>query len=239
MTGGFARGIIKGEMGFFADIVSVVISNVPIERLFGKPPRLKHLEEMRDQLPTAEEQHAAEAATAPVPQATPIPGVSDQQTLIYQLDLMLDDLDHLEAEHLSSKGRIAGLPCDCIAKAARELRRHAKETIPIAARQGKHNSIYSEASLWAEHIMAIGTQEAVVSGEHDEEYLREAGTASTFRKAVERLYNELKGKMAKGQNDQKDQEEARKGEIDQEKGQKGCSECGTPEKLHSRLAKKG
>ncbi len=28
----------------------------------------------------------------------------------YQLDLILDDLDHLETEHFHSKGRIAGVP---------------------------------------------------------------------------------------------------------------------------------
>jgi len=50
----------------------------------------------------------------------------------YQLDLiLLDDLDHLETEHLPSKGRIAGVPCDCISKAGRSLRRHARETIPM------------------------------------------------------------------------------------------------------------
>lgn len=94
----------------------------------------------------------------------------------YQLDLILDDLDHLETEHLPSKGSIAGVPCDCISKAGRSLRRHARETIPIAARQARETKVYSEVAPWAERIMEIGTVEAVASGQYDEEYLRDMET---------------------------------------------------------------
>jgi hypothetical protein len=71
----------------------------------------------------------------------------------YQLDLILDGLDHLETEHLHSKGRIAGVPCDCFSKARRSLRRHARETIPIAARQAWETKVYWAVASWAERIV--------------------------------------------------------------------------------------
>jgi hypothetical protein len=74
----------------------------------------------------------------------------------YQLDLILDDLDHLETEHLPSRGRIAGVPCDCISKAGRSLRHHARETIPIAARQARETKVYQAVASWAERIMGTG-----------------------------------------------------------------------------------
>lgn len=59
----------------------------------------------------------------------------------YQLDLILDGLDHPETEHLPSKGRIARVPCDCISKADGSLRRHARETIAIVARQARETKV--------------------------------------------------------------------------------------------------
>jgi hypothetical protein len=90
-----------------------------------RSPRLKHLEEMRDQLAAEEQQLTpapSETPSEPLgPQSKETVAVTEQQTLVYQLDLLIDDILHLQTEHLPSKGRIAGLPCDCIAKAAREL----------------------------------------------------------------------------------------------------------------------
>ena len=120
--------------------------------------------------------------------------ITDEETLRYQLDLIVDELQHLETEHLPMQGRIAGKPCDCIAKAARGLRRHAKETIPIAARQGKDTSVYSQMATWADGLMQIGTLDAVVTGEYDEEYLKQAGTASDLRKVFQKLLGEAKPK---------------------------------------------
>lgn len=226
-----ARGNIKPEMGFLRDIISVVVSNAPVERLFDRSPRLKHLQELRDQLPSAEEQQVT-----PAPMESPTEevveeketsiGVTDSQTLAYQLDRLIDDILHLETEHLPNQGRIAGLPCDCIAKASRELRRHARETIPIAARQGKEAEIYSAAASWAERMMEIGSLEAVESGQHDQEYLREAGTASNFRKEFERLYSELKS------------EKSQISEKKSEKSEQPCPECATLEELRSWLDKR-
>lgn len=142
-----------------------------------------------------------------IPQETPAPAletvekafppsVTEEQTIKYQFDLIIDDLQHLETEHLPQQGRIMGQPCDCIAKAARSLKRHAKETIPIAARQGKDPALLSEVGHWAEGMMEIGTLEAASSGQFDEQYLREAGTASTFRKQFEGIWSEVGPKGA-------------------------------------------
>ena len=113
--------------------------------------------------------------------------VSDTTTLDYQIDRLIDDLQHLETEHLPAQGRIAGKTCDCIAKAARDLRRHSLETIPIASRQGKDAKLFSELASRADHLIEIGNLEAVNSGNYDEEYLRQAGQISTYRKQVEKM----------------------------------------------------
>lgn len=120
-------------------------------------------------------------------------GVSDKETLKYQLDLILDDLHHLETEHLPAQGRIAGVPCDCIAKAGRSLRRHAKETIPIAARQGEEPELFSELASWAQQLMDIGTLDKVQTGEYDAEYLKASGVASNLRKKIEPMFTSLGG----------------------------------------------
>ena len=114
-------------------------------------------------------------------------GISDASTLDYQIDRLVDDLQHLETEHLPAKGRIANQPCDCIAKAARDLRRHALETIPIASRQSKDAQLFSELASRADHLIEIGNLEAVNSGNYDEEYLRQAGQISSYRKQVEKM----------------------------------------------------
>lgn len=111
-------------------------------------------------------------------------GVSDSETLQYQLDHLLDELNLIET-HFAEKGRIAGKPCDCIAKAARRIKAYAQETIPIATRQGKESEIYSQIAAWAREMQEIGTEAAVASGKYDDRYLVESGTASTFRKALQ------------------------------------------------------
>lgn len=123
---------------------------------------------------------------------TPGASISDKGTLLYQIDRILDDLQHLETEHLPARGLIDDTACDCIAKAARDLRRHALETIPIASRQEKDAEIYSELALLASHLMEIGTSEAVKSGRYDNEYLTQAGTISQYRKQIQALLSELK-----------------------------------------------
>ena len=127
------------------------------------------------------------------PQVMP-PSITDEGTLRYQLDYIIDDLQHLETEHLPNQGRIMGEPCDCIAKAGRTLRRHALETVPIAARQGQDATIYRHVADWANSVMDIGTLDAVNSGKFDEEYLKRAGAASTLRKSFEQLKTQLRPK---------------------------------------------
>ena len=121
---------------------------------------------------------------------SPEPGVSELATYKYQLEKILDDLQHLETEHLPAKGRIAGLACDCIAKASRDLRRHSLETIPIASRQGKDATIFSEMDDLASHMVEIGTATAVKSGRYDGKYLELAGVVSNYRKKIEVLLSE-------------------------------------------------
>ena len=113
--------------------------------------------------------------------------VSDDSTYRFQLDLLIDNATDLETVHLPNKGRIGGKPCDCIMKHSRILRAHAKETIPIASRQGKESRIFAELSTLADHLMEIGTKEAVESGQYDDEYLKQAGVMSNYRKKLEDL----------------------------------------------------
>lgn len=115
----------------------------------------------------------------------------EPRTLEYQLDLLLDDLSHLE-EHLPAKGKLLGTACDCIAKASRSLRRHARETIPIAAREGKGTGPFDAIALEADYLMGIGTLEAVKSGKYDAEYLSHSGVISKFRKSVDKMLAEVK-----------------------------------------------
>lgn len=132
-----------------------------------------------------------ESVSESPPTETPLPKspeiTLEAHSLDYQLDILLDDLQHLETEHLPAQGRLQGLPCDCIAKAARDLRRHAHETIPIAAREGKEAAIFSEMAAEGEHLIEVGTLEAVRSGLYDADYLKHAGTISNYRKAVEKM----------------------------------------------------
>jgi hypothetical protein len=113
--------------------------------------------------------------------------VSDDSTYRFQLDLLIDNATDLETVHLPNKGRINGQSCDCIAKHARVLRAHAKETIPIASRQGKNSHIFAEIAEFADKLMLIGTKEAVESGQYDEEYLEYAGVMSRYRKKLEEI----------------------------------------------------
>jgi hypothetical protein len=162
--------------------------------LFSPPDKAKYLKELMEHLPSEADLRRQEEPGKPAAVTEPegIAGVTDRDTLIYQLDLILNDLDHLETEHLPEKGRIADLPCDCIAKSGRSLRRHSIETIPIAARQGQDTAIYSEAADWAGRMMEIGTQEAVVSGAYDAQYPLESGTASKLRKRFQKILTSLK-----------------------------------------------
>lgn len=136
-----------------------------------------------------------DGGTRSQPKAEETPAsITDEETLRYEIDLVIEDVQHLETEHLPNQGRIAGKPCDCIAKAARDLRRHARETIPIAARQGKDPVFYRELASWADRLVEIGTLDAVASGEHDAEYLELAGAASQLRKEAERRRQEVRPK---------------------------------------------
>ncbi|MDP2660734.1 MAG: hypothetical protein Q8R28_08395 [Dehalococcoidia bacterium] len=125
--------------------------------------------------------------------------VTDQETLQYQLDELLDDLQHLETEHLPAKGLLMGKPCDCMSKAARDLRRHARETIPIAARQGKDPALFDRIAAWADKFVRIGTAEEVGSGRHTDEYLRGAGEASSLRKELNQFAQNCKPCAARAQ----------------------------------------
>jgi hypothetical protein len=122
------------------------------------------------------------------------PGASSEEphTLEYQLDRLLDELQHLETEHLPAKGRLLQRACDCISKASRSLRRHARETIPIAAREGKDTSLFDSIAEEADYLMGIGTLEAVKSGKYDAEYLSHSGVISNFRKQVDKMLAEVK-----------------------------------------------
>jgi len=151
-----------------------------------------------DKIGLTEEPKAPETpATAPESHAvSTTPRVSDKDTLLYQLDHLLSVLKQLET-HLSEGCKIMGVSCDCCFKHALEARTYAMETISIAARMGKETLIYQDISDWVPHIEEIDTPEKVESGDYDEIYRKESGTASKFRKKVQSMIAELKG----GEND--------------------------------------
>jgi hypothetical protein len=124
-------------------------------------------------------------------ESSPPDYVTDDSTYRFQLDLLIDNATDLETVHLPNKGRINGQSCDCIAKHARTLRAHAKETIPIASRIGKDTRVFSELASLSDQLMLIGTKEVVESGQHDEEYLEYAGVMSRYRKSLEDLLGQV------------------------------------------------
>jgi hypothetical protein len=135
---------------------------------------------------------AAESPLEPAEMEEALAPITNLATLAWQIEHLLDDVEHLEVDHLPGKGRINGSPCDCIAKGGRTTRRHAIETVPIAARQDVDARIFSEIAQWANHLVDIGTLDAVQSGKYDDEYLRQAGTASNYRKTLEKILAEFK-----------------------------------------------
>lgn len=128
---------------------------------------------------------------APVAAKEPLYGVTDKDTLLYQLDHLVSVLKQLET-HLSEGCKIMGVPCDCCGKHALEVRTFAMETIPIAARMDRETLIYQDIANWASTIEEIDTPEKVESGEYDENYRKESGTASKFRKKIQSMIAELK-----------------------------------------------
>ncbi len=120
-------------------------------------------------------------------------GVSNAETLLYQLQHLRDPLRQIEL-HLSEGCRILGKACDCCAKSGNDIRMFAEETIPIAARQGVNPAIFIELAAWGAEMQAVGIPPVVEKGEFD--YHAESGTASTYRKRVEQLIEEVKAKAA-------------------------------------------
>ena len=53
-------------------------------------------------------------------------------------------------------------------------------------------AIYQDIAEWAVSIEGIDTPEKVMSGEYDEVYLKESGTASKFRKQLQSMITKLK-----------------------------------------------
>ncbi len=187
----------------WVNFITNIIARLPIERaLFSPRDNTKPLEEFitnmkqtkspegkspsttiqeTEQAPEIEPQSRTASATA---------SVSDKDTLLYQLDHLVAVLSQLEI-HLSEGCKIMGVACDCCGKHALQARTFATETISIAARMGKPTAIYTEISTWAPTIETIDTPEKVESGDYDETYRKESGTASQFRKQVQSMIVEL------------------------------------------------
>lgn len=170
-------------------VISDVIRLKMISRPKSKPPE--------EEAPTIEKEAGKSPELTQNIAAAPETAL-EAHSLDYQLDRILDELQHLETDHLPTKGRLDGVPCDCIAKAARDLRRHARETIPIAAREGKDTSMFSSIADEANYLMEIGTVDAVKSGQYDAEYLKHSGVISNFRKSVEKMLAEVKSGSSPG-----------------------------------------
>lgn len=178
------------EVSRWAGVGLKVLIARPAKR--AEPPRETCVTGKKGEKSLGQPVNALEPTTG-LPEFPPGPSiaVSEAETLNYQLDLLLDDLAHLETEHLPQRGRINGKACDCIAKAGRSLRRHALETIPIAGRQGIDASIFSDLADRADRLITIGTAQAVTIGEHDGEYLSAAGELSLLRKSLETLKSKV------------------------------------------------
>ena len=189
--------------------VTNIIARVPFERaLFSPRDNTKALEEFitnMKQTKSPKEGASGGKSTSTIqeteiaPEIEPLrrtasatPRVSDKDTLLYQLSHLVAVLSQLEI-HLSEGCKIMGVPCDCCGKHALQARTFAMETISIAARMGKPTAIYNEIATWAPTIEAIDTPEKVESGDYDETYRKESGTASQFRKKVQSMIGELKG----------------------------------------------
>ena len=152
-------------------------------------------EDLRGNIPNMSTIQETEKAPEIEPQsrtARPTLGVSDKDTLLYQLNHLVAVLTQLEI-HLSEDCKIMGVPCDCCGKHALQASTFAMETIPIAARMDKDTLIYQDIASWAPLIEEIDTPEKVNSGDYDETYRKESGTASKFRKKVQSMIGELKG----------------------------------------------
>ena len=87
--------------------------------------------------------------------------------------------------HLTEGCKIASKACDCCVKAANRIEAYAKESVPIAARQGKDTEVYSKLAEWAKELKPLVTREAVNSGAYERRYPIESGNASKLRKTVE------------------------------------------------------
>jgi hypothetical protein len=130
-------------------------------------------------------------------------GVSDVNTLKYQIHHLIDNLDDLEM-HLAEGCQIMGVPCDCCGKHASRTRRFAIETIPIAGRQGQDPYLFTEVATWSGHIENIGSEQNARSGKYKETYIRESGNASSFRKKLQKLQSSLEGEECPGCEEMKD-----------------------------------
>ena len=187
----------------WVDLITNIIARVPIERaLFSPRDNTKALEEFIDKQNKSSEGKSASTTIQETEQAPEIepqsrtasatPRVSDKDTLLYQLNHLLEPLRQLEL-HLSEGCKIMGVPCDCCQKSGFDIRTFAMETISIAARMGKPTTTYPEIATWASHIEEIGSPEKVESGDYDETYRKQSDTASQFRKQVQSMIGELKG----------------------------------------------
>ncbi len=149
-------------------------------------------EDLRGNTSTIQDTEKAPRTAPQSHTSSPTTGVSDKDTLLYQLSHLVAILTQLEI-HLSEGCKIMGVPCDCCGKHALQAHTFAMETIPIAARMDKETSIYQDIVDWAPGIEAIDTPEKVQSGDYNETYRKESGTASKFRKKVQSMLGELKG----------------------------------------------
>lgn len=87
--------------------------------------------------------------------------------------------------------------CDCCKKHASDIIIFAQETIPIAARMGLDVNWLKELANWARKIESITSIEKIKSGQYDNLYLEESGTASRYRKQVDAMISNLRKELEK------------------------------------------
>lgn len=135
-----------------------------------------------------------DGGTRTQPKAEEAPAsITDEETLRYELDKLLKEARQFEI-HLSEGCKIEGKPCDCCVKHAKDIRYFSQETISIASRMGRDPTIFKELADWARKIESISSVEDIESGKYDSQYLDESGTASRFRKELEKMRYEVRPK---------------------------------------------
>lgn len=172
-----------------ANRVVTIISRLPVEQLISSrsDKDLDRLEERLNKkgLFTTTPKPASlvissETKSPDNPPEKPRGGVSREDTVLYQ-DREIGKLLLRMERHYAQKMRINGIPCDCGGpKHLLDLEAMAEESIPIARNTG----IYYRILDWVREVGPKTTEEAVRSGNYDDQYPLMSYQARDLRKDI-------------------------------------------------------